>query len=101
MHFTKQVIIASKRDYKSCLAGKIKELFECKIDVKETIKGRKLYYNISRIRHRFVQGYYYYFLLIDNITRTIWVRLLKDKLIAIILLILTKLLNAIRNETII
>jgi hypothetical protein len=54
MHFTKRVIIASKRGYKSCLAGKIKELFERKIDVKETIKGRKLYCNILRIRHRFI-----------------------------------------------
>jgi len=51
MHFIKRVIIASKRDYKSCLAGKIKELFERKIDVKEIIKGKKLYCNILRIRH--------------------------------------------------
>jgi hypothetical protein len=51
MHFTKQAIIANKRDYKSCLASKVKELFVYKIDVKETIKGKKLYYNISRIRH--------------------------------------------------
>jgi hypothetical protein len=99
MHFTKRAIIASKRDCKSCLASKMKELFECKIDVKETIKRRKLYCDISGIRHRFVRGYYYYFLLIDDITRIIWVRLLKDKLVAIILLILTKLLDAIQNET--
>jgi hypothetical protein len=71
MHFTKRAIIANKRDYKSYLAGKIKELFERKIDVKETIKGKKLYCNILRIRHRFIQGYYYYFLLIDNAIRTI------------------------------
>jgi hypothetical protein len=69
MHFTKRVIIASRRDYKSCLAGKIKELYKRKIDVKETIKGKKLYCNILGIRHRFVQGYYYYLLLIDNATR--------------------------------
>jgi hypothetical protein len=71
IYFIKRVIIANKRDYKSCLAGKIKELFERKIDVKEIIKERKLYCNISRIRHRFIQGYYYYLLLIDNATRTI------------------------------
>jgi hypothetical protein len=51
MHFIKQAIIASKRDYKLCLAGKIKELFERKIEVKETIKGKKLYCNILRIRY--------------------------------------------------
>jgi hypothetical protein len=51
IYFTKRVIIASKRDYKSCLAGKIKELFERKTDIKETIKGRKLYCNILRIRY--------------------------------------------------
>jgi hypothetical protein len=51
MHFTKRVITASKRDYKSCLAGKIKELYKRKTDVKETIKGRKLYCDISGIRH--------------------------------------------------
>jgi hypothetical protein len=71
MHFTKRVIIASKRDYKSCLASKMKELYKRKIDIRETIKGRKLYCDISRIRHRFVQGYYYYLLLIDNAIRTI------------------------------
>jgi hypothetical protein len=95
MHFTKRVIIASKRDYESCLAGKIKELYKRKTNVKETIKGRKLYCDISGIRHRFVRGYYYYFLLIDNATRIIWVRLLKDKSIATILLILIKLLDVI------
>jgi hypothetical protein len=71
MHFIKRVIIASKRDYESCLAGKIKELFERKTDIKETIKGKKLYCDILRIRHRFVQGYYYYLLLIDNAIKTI------------------------------
>jgi hypothetical protein len=95
MHFTKRVIITSRRDYKSCLAGKIKELYKRKTDIRETIKGRKLYCDISRIRHRSVQGYYYYLLLIDDATRTIWVRLLKDKSIATILPILTKLLDVI------
>jgi hypothetical protein len=71
MHFTKQVIIASKRDYESCLAGKIKELYKRKTDIRETIKGRKLHCNISRIRHRSIQGYHYYLLLINNATRTI------------------------------
>jgi hypothetical protein len=71
MHFTKRVIIASKRDYKSCLAGKIKELFERKTDVRETIKGKKLYCDILGIKHRFIRGYYYYLLLIDNATRII------------------------------
>jgi len=71
IHFTKRSIIASKRDYKSCLAGKIKELFVRKSDTREEIKGRKLYYDILSIRHRFIRGYYYYFLLIDNAIRTI------------------------------
>jgi len=70
MHFIKRVIIASKRDYKSCLVSKIKESFKRKIDVKETIKRRKLYCDILGIRHRFIQGYYYYLLLIDNAIRT-------------------------------
>ena len=51
MHFTKRPIIASKKDYKSYLAGKIKELFIRKTDIRETIKGKKLYCNILRIRY--------------------------------------------------
>jgi len=66
MHFIKRVIIASRRDYKSCLASKIKELFKRKTNIKETIKGKKLYCDILGIRHRFIRGYYYYPLLIDN-----------------------------------
>jgi hypothetical protein len=54
MHFTKRLIITGKRDYKLCLAGKIKELFIYKTDIKETIKRRKLYYNILRIRYYFI-----------------------------------------------
>jgi hypothetical protein len=99
MHFTKRVITASKRDYESCLAGKMKELYERKTDVRETIKGRKLHCDISGIRHRSIRGYHYYLLLIDDATRTTWVRLLKDKSTATILLILTKLLDVIQNET--
>ena len=95
MYFIKRAIIASKRDYKLCLAGKMKELFIYKTDIREEVKRRKLYCNILKIRHRFVKGYYYYLLLIDNVTRTTWVRLFKDKSIAIILLILTKLINII------
>jgi len=71
IHFTKQAIIASRRDCESCLASKMKESFERKIYVRETIKRRKLYYNILGIRYRFVQGYYYYLLLIDDAIRTI------------------------------
>jgi hypothetical protein len=46
IYFTKQVIIAGKKDYKLCLVSKIKELFKCKTDIRETIKRKKLYCNI-------------------------------------------------------
>jgi hypothetical protein len=99
IHFTKRSITAGRRDCESCLAGKMKESFVRKTDIREEVKGRKLYCDISGIRHRSVRGYYYYLLLIDDATRTIWVRLLIDKSTATILPILIELLDMIQIET--
>jgi len=38
-------------DYKPYLVTEIKELFIRKINIREISKGRKLYYNIFRIRY--------------------------------------------------
>jgi len=54
IYFIKRAIIANKRDCKSCLASKMKESFERKTNIKETIKGRKLYCNILGIKYRFI-----------------------------------------------
>jgi hypothetical protein len=89
---------AGKHDCKPCSAGKMKESFVKKTDVRETVKGRKLHCDISGIREVSIRGYRYFLLLIDDATRTTWCVMLKTKSTAEILPELTKLLAQIENE---
>ena len=89
---------ARKHDYKPCSTGKIKESFIKKTNIREIVKGRKLYYDISRIREVSIKGYRYFLLLINDVTRTTWYVILKTKNTAEILPELIKLLAQIENE---
>ena len=54
----RQVYIG-QRDYKGCLAGKIKESFNKVINSRLLVIGRRVYYNLSGIRGLSIKGYGY------------------------------------------
>ena len=71
--------LLSNYTYKGCLASKMKESFNKKIDNRSTIKIRRLHADISGIQVPSAKGYRYWLLMIDDSTRISWIRLLKSK----------------------
>jgi hypothetical protein len=69
----------------ACLAGKMKESFNKTTDNRSDIKLRRLHADISGILPASFRGYRYFLLVVDDATRYIWIRLLKDKSTAEIL----------------
>jgi hypothetical protein len=76
---TSAELLAGKTACEACLAGRQKESFNKKTDNQSTIKLRRLYCDISGIQDISIRGYRYYLLVVDDATRSIWIRFLKDK----------------------
>jgi len=63
----------------ACMAGRMKEHFSKKTDRRTDIPIRRLHADISGILPRSIRGYRYFLLVVDDATRTCWIRLLIDK----------------------
>lgn len=64
---------------KACLAGKMREHFVKSTDSRSTTPIRRLHTDLSGIKATSYRGYRYFLLVVDDATRYVWTRLLKDK----------------------
>jgi hypothetical protein len=76
---TSAELLAGKTACEACLAGRQKESFNKKTDNRSTVKLGRLHCDISGIQDISIRGYKYYLLVVDDATRSIWIRFLKDK----------------------
>jgi len=67
----KRRLLYSKKLYKPCLAGKIKELFNKKIDKREGKRVRRLYANLFKYYLAFVRGFRYFLVVLCDTSRII------------------------------
>jgi hypothetical protein len=76
---TSAELLAGNTACEACLAGRQKESFNKKTDNRATAKLRRLHCDISGIQDISIRGYRYYLLVVDDATRSVWIRFLKDK----------------------
>jgi hypothetical protein len=88
-----------RRACECCLAGKMKESFNKKTDSRQCQRIRKLYADTSGILPISIRGYRYFLLVICDATRATWIRLLKSKGTADVLLALLGIKTQIEKET--
>jgi hypothetical protein len=67
----KRRLLYSKKLYKPCLAGKIKELFNKKIDKREGKRVRRLYANLFKYYLAFVRGFRYFLVVLCDASRIV------------------------------
>ena len=63
----------------ACLAGKMKESFNKKTDKREGKKVRRLHANLSGMYLKSVRGYRYFLVVSCDVSRLVWLKLLKTK----------------------
>lgn len=68
-----------EKNCEACSAGRMKEHFNKKTDRRTEEPIRRLHADISGILPVSIRGYRYFLLVVDDATRTCWVRLLPDK----------------------
>jgi hypothetical protein len=88
-----------RRACECCLAGKMKELFNKKTDSRQCQRIRKLYADTSSILPTSIRGYRYFLLVICDATRATWIRLLKSKGTADVVLAILGIKTQIEKET--
>ena len=71
--------LKGKNSCEVCIAGRIKEHFSKKLDRRTDILIRRLYADISGILLKSIRSYKYFLLVVDDATRSCWIRLLVDK----------------------
>jgi hypothetical protein len=67
----KRRLLYSKKLYKLCLAGKIKELFNKKTNKREGKKVKRLYADLFRYYLAFIRGFRYFLVVLCNASRII------------------------------
>ena len=95
----KRRLLHSKKLYKPCLAGKIKELFNKKTDKREGKRVKRLYADLSRYYLASIRGFRYFLVISYNASRIIWVKLLKTKSINEVYLALDKIKKRAKRST--
>jgi hypothetical protein len=67
----KRRLLYSKKLYKPCLAGKIKELFNKKTNKREGKRVRRLYINLFKYYLAFIRGFRYFLIVLCDASRII------------------------------
>jgi hypothetical protein len=67
----KRRLLYSKKLYKPCLAGKIKESFNKKTNKREGKRVKRLYADLSRYYLAFIQGFRYFLVVSCNVSRIV------------------------------
>jgi hypothetical protein len=67
----KRKLLYSKKLYKLCLAGKIKELFNKKTNKREGKRVRRLYADLFRYYLAFIQGFRYFLVVLCDASRIV------------------------------
>ena len=67
----KRRLLYSKKLYKLCLAGKIKELFNKKTNKREGKKVKRLYADLFRYYLAFIRGFRYFLVVLCNASRIV------------------------------
>ena len=90
---------AGRRACECCLAGKMKESFSKKTDIRQTHRIRKLHADTSGILPISIRGYRYFLLVICDATRATWIKLLKSKGMEDVLPAILDIKTQIEKET--
>jgi hypothetical protein len=67
----KRRLLYSKKLYKPCLIGKMKELFNKKTNKREGKRVKRLYADLSRYYLAFVRGFRYFLVVLCNTSRIV------------------------------